>query len=133
MNWKETCAVGFMTFALFLGAGNIIFPPLLAYQAGEYWMLAMSGFLLTGVGVPALILIVFGMLGSTEKLTACLPMWLSRLFWTLILLSIGPGLAMPRAITVAYEMSIQPLTDTNLLPLFHFFLLLCLLACDSAR
>ena len=59
MRLRDTFAVGFMTFALFLGAGNIIFPPLMAYQAGEHWLTAMVGFLITGVGIPALTLIVY--------------------------------------------------------------------------
>jgi LIVCS family branched-chain amino acid:cation transporter len=118
MRLRDTFAVGFMTFALFLGAGNIIFPPFLAYQAGEYWLVAMVGFLITGVGIPALTLIVYGGLGKVEYLTEYLPPWLDKSFWTLVLLSIGPGLAMPRAISVAYELSIKPFTDSNFLIFF---------------
>ena len=33
--FRENIAVGFMLFALFLGAGNIIFPPQLGQMAGE--------------------------------------------------------------------------------------------------
>lgn len=40
----EQVAVGLMLFALFLGAGNIIFPPQLGQQAGESFNLAMFGF-----------------------------------------------------------------------------------------
>ena len=31
----DILALGFMTFALFLGAGNIIFPPMVGLAAGE--------------------------------------------------------------------------------------------------
>ena len=31
----DTVAIGLMLFALFLGAGNLIFPPVLGQQAGE--------------------------------------------------------------------------------------------------
>ncbi|NEU35426.1 hypothetical protein GN156_32750, partial [bacterium LRH843] len=31
---KETLAIGLMLFALFFGAGNMIFPPSLGQQAG---------------------------------------------------------------------------------------------------
>ena len=78
MSFKEVFTVAFMTFALFLGAGNMIFPPLMAYQAGEYWLTAMAGFLFTGVGVPALILVVFGTLGQAEQLTSLLPKWVEK-------------------------------------------------------
>lgn len=33
---RDIVALGFMTFALFIGAGNIIFPPIVAQQAGEH-------------------------------------------------------------------------------------------------
>lgn len=49
---KDNLAVGFLLFALFLGAGNIIFPPLLGQQAGENFIPAIIGFLITGVGLP---------------------------------------------------------------------------------
>ena len=127
MSLKEIFTIAFMTFALFLGAGNMIFPPLMAYQAGEYWLTAMAGFLFTGVGVPALILIVFGTLGRAEQLTSLLPKWIDRSFWTLILLCIGPGLAMPRATNVAYELGIRPFIDHPMI-LFIFSLVFCLCA-----
>lgn len=47
---RNIAALGFMTFAMYLGAGNLIFPPFLGYQAGENFLSGMSGFLLTGVG-----------------------------------------------------------------------------------
>lgn len=45
----DIIALGFMTFALFIGAGNIIFPPIVAQQAGEHVWLAAFGFLITAV------------------------------------------------------------------------------------
>ena len=33
---RDIIALGFMTFALFVGAGNIIFPPMVGLQAGEH-------------------------------------------------------------------------------------------------
>ena len=49
---RDLMALGFMTFALFLGAGNIIFPPIVGLAAGEHLWSAALGFLLTGVGLP---------------------------------------------------------------------------------
>ncbi|TKI23115.1 branched-chain amino acid transporter, partial [Bacillus cereus] len=50
----DTVAIGLMLFALFLGAGNLIFPPVLGQQAGENVWIATIGFLVTGVGLPLL-------------------------------------------------------------------------------
>lgn len=47
---RDILALGFMTFALFVGAGNIIFPPMVGLQSGEFVWTAAIGFLLTGVG-----------------------------------------------------------------------------------
>lgn len=48
---RDIIALGFMTFALFVGAGNIIFPPMVGLQAGEHVWTAAFGFLITAVGL----------------------------------------------------------------------------------
>jgi LIVCS family branched-chain amino acid:cation transporter len=57
-------ALGFMTFALFLGAGNIIFPPMVGLAAGENLLGASTGFLLTGVGLPLLGVVALARVGG---------------------------------------------------------------------
>ncbi|HBV40785.1 MAG TPA: branched-chain amino acid ABC transporter substrate-binding protein, partial [Erwinia sp.] len=54
---KDILALGFMTFALFVGAGNIIFPPMVGIQSGEHVWIAALGFLLTAVGLPVITVI----------------------------------------------------------------------------
>ncbi|OED58124.1 branched-chain amino acid transport system II carrier protein [Aliivibrio fischeri] len=107
-----------MTFALFLGAGNLIYPPLMAQQAGENWLVAIAGFLLTAVGLPAFTLVVLGRLSSADKLTALLPKWMDRSFWFLVLTTLGPAFVLPRAVTVAYEMGVKPFYSGNGLMVF---------------
>ena len=46
---KDIIVLGMMIFALFLGAGNIIFPPMEGFTAGYNWASASFGFVLTGV------------------------------------------------------------------------------------
>ncbi|WP_084722127.1 branched-chain amino acid transport system II carrier protein [Photobacterium aquae] len=115
MNKHNTLAIGLMTFALFLGAGNIIFPPFLGLQAGTHFLPAMLGFLITAVGLPALTLIVLGRLSNSQQLTAALPAPVATLFWVLLFTAIGPAFGMPRAVTVAYEMGIAPFVGSNML------------------
>ncbi|KGE33901.1 hypothetical protein CFSAN001090_00920 [Salmonella enterica subsp. enterica serovar Bareilly str. CFSAN001090] len=57
---RDIIALGFMTFALFVGAGNIIFPPMVGLQAGENVWTAAIGFLITAVGVPGLSVVGLG-------------------------------------------------------------------------
>ena len=42
---KDIIVLGMMIFALFLGAGNIIFPPMEGYSAGNHWATASLGFI----------------------------------------------------------------------------------------
>ena len=105
----DVMATGLMTFALFLGAGNIIFPPLLGYMAGTELIIAMLGFLLTGVGLPLLGVIACARIGGgLEKLTAILPKSFALIFSVVLFLAIGPLFALPRTAVVSYELGILP-------------------------
>ncbi|MDG2999918.1 branched-chain amino acid transport system II carrier protein [Vibrio parahaemolyticus] len=106
---RNIAALGFMTFAMYLGAGNLIFPPFLGYQAGENFLSGMSGFLLTGVGLPALALVMVAIVNGSDKLTAALPKPLATSFWVMVFIVIGPAFVIPRAITVAYQFSFAPI------------------------
>jgi len=116
MSKSTLLSLGFMTFALFLGAGNVIFPPQLGQGSGEHFLLAMAGFLITAVGLPALTLIAIAYMGGSDALTSRLPRWAHLLFWSILFLSIGPLFSMPRTFTVAYEFTAKPfIGDAGLL------------------
>lgn len=106
---SDIVALGFMTFALFLGAGNLIIPPDVGRQAGvEFWP-ATLGFLATGVGLPLLGVVAAAMCGGgLRELTRPLPAWAAIAFGLAIYLSIGPLFAIPRTATVAFEMGTAP-------------------------
>ncbi len=61
---RDIIALGFMTFALFVGAGNIIFPPMVGLQAGEHVWTAAFGFLITAVGLPVLTVVALAKVGG---------------------------------------------------------------------
>ncbi len=106
----DIAALGFMLFAFFLGAGNIIFPPLAGQLAGTNLFSAMGGFLLTAVGLPLITIIAVAIAGgSWEHLTKDLPVKVATLIAVLIFIIIGPAFAAPRTGLVAYEMAINPL------------------------
>ena len=74
---RDIIALGFMTFALFVGAGNIIFPPMVGLQAGEHVWTAAFGFLITAVGLPVLTVVALAKVGggvdsqSVKSLACC--------------------------------------------------------------
>ncbi len=105
----DVVAVGFMLFAFFLGAGNIIFPPQVGQLSGDNFLPAMFGFLVTAVGLPLVTVIAVAVAGgSWDKLTELLPKSISTLIAVLIFIVIGPAFAAPRAGLVAYEMGVNP-------------------------
>lgn len=95
---------GLALFAMFFGAGNLIFPPTLGEMAGSATFPAILGFLLTGVGIVMLGVIATTKAGgNTEDLARHLGKGPGLVFSVLILLAIGPGLAIPRTAATTHE------------------------------
>lgn len=103
-------AIGFMLFALFFGAGNLIFPAQLGQYAGENIWSGIIGFLITGVGLPLLGIVAIAYSGSKnlEDLAGRVSPAYGIFFTALLYLTIGPFFAAPRTGTVAYEVGIMP-------------------------
>ena len=99
-----------MLFALFFGAGNLIFPAFLGQQAGSNWLSAMLGFLLTGAGLPLLGVIAIGYSGSrdVQDLASRVTPWYGVAFAAVLYLAIGPLFATPRTATVTFEIGVTP-------------------------
>ena len=109
LKMTDVLALGFMTFAFFLGAGNIIFPPLAGQMAGTNLMPAMFGFLATAVGLPLMGIIAVAVAGGGWKgLTRDLPPKVATIMAVLIFIIIGPAFAAPRTGLVAFEMTVKP-------------------------
>lgn len=112
-----------MTFALFLGAGNIIFPPSAGMAAGEQLLPAAIGFLLTAVGLPLLTVVALARVGGgMDRLTAPLGRWAGLLLAVAVYLAIGPLFATPRTATVSFEMGIAPFAGNSATSLFIYTL-----------
>ncbi|HLR71041.1 MAG TPA: branched-chain amino acid transport system II carrier protein [Pseudogracilibacillus sp.] len=103
-------AIGFMLFALFFGAGNLIFPAQLGQHAGTSLGPAAIGFLITGVGLPLMGVLAMGFSGSKnlQELASRVHPAYGVFFTVLLYLTIGPFFAAPRTGTVAYEVGIAP-------------------------
>ncbi|MBD1391392.1 branched-chain amino acid transport system II carrier protein [Neiella sp. HB171785] len=121
LNRQNIFALGFMTFAFFLGAGNIIFPPLAGQLAGTEVTLAMLGFLVTAVGLPLLTLIAVAVAGGDmESVTRDLPRAVAVTITVAIFIVIGPAFALPRTSLVAYETGMKPLFGADAVPLWLY-------------
>lgn len=125
-----------MLFGLFFGAGNLIFPPLLGNKAGSATFISLIAFCVTAVLFPVLGAIVVGKTNGLSNLAKRVGPVFSVVFTTAIYLSIGPGLGIPRAGSVPFEMAIAPYVPETLnlnivrfvytLVFFTIALLICL-------
>lgn len=123
VSFSEYLVIGVMLFALFFGAGNLIFPAQLGQLAGTNLWSAIIGFLITGVGLPLLGVIAIGFSGTNnlQELSSRVHPVYGVLFTSLLYLTIGPFFAIPRTATVPFEVSISPLLgDMN--PKFSLFM-----------
>ncbi|MCF1428376.1 MAG: branched-chain amino acid transport system II carrier protein [Shewanella sp.] len=111
MTVGDTVGLGFMTFAFFLGAGNLIFPPFAGYLAAENSLPAMIGFLLTAVGMPLIGLIAVAK--ANGKVMGLLPAAAATALAVVIYVIIGPAFATPRAGLVAYEIGARPFIENT--------------------
>ncbi|WP_068677416.1 branched-chain amino acid transport system II carrier protein [Oceanobacillus sp. Castelsardo] len=102
-------AIGFMLFALFFGAGNLIFPAQLGQYSGTSLTPAIIGFLITGVGLPLLGILAMGFSGSRDlqDLASRVSPGYGVFFTSLLYLTIGAFFAIPRTGTVAYDVGIS--------------------------
>ena len=105
---KHMLLISFMLFSLFFGAGNLIFPPFLGQNAGSHTPPAMLGFLATAVILPVLGVVVVARFGGLDRLGQQVGRHFALVFTVLIYLSIGPGLGIPRAASVPFEMAVAP-------------------------
>lgn len=109
-NIKDIVIIGFALFAMFFGAGNLIFPPFLGHAFGSQFVLGIIGFICTGVGVPLLaILAVTKGDGTFETMASKIGSKFALIFSTLLFIAIGPMLAIPRTAATTYELTITPL------------------------
>ena len=110
---KLILITGFALFSLFFGAGNLILPPFLGFQAGSDWFLVIVGFVITAVLIPILGIMAHAKLQGTmfdfgKKI--------SPLFSTVYCIAvylISAALPVPRTASVTYEMAIQPFFEIN--------------------
>lgn len=112
---KETLSIGLMLFALFFGSGNLIFPPLLGQSSGTNIWIAVSGFIITGVGLPLLAVAALAKSGdSLQRLVNRVNPKFGVILTVAIYLTIGPLCVIPRTGGVAFEMGISPFLSDGL-------------------
>lgn len=110
-SFADIAVIGLALFAMFFGAGNLIFPPYLGTNAGKEWFIGFICFFIADVGLALVAILAMiksgdvSMNGVTRKLGR-IP---STIVNTLMVLCIGPFLAIPRTAATTFEMGVMPL------------------------
>ena len=109
-NIKDVMVVGFALFAMFFGAGNLIFPPFLGLVSGSSWLTGFAGFVLADVGLALLAILAAAKCnGEVSKILSRSGKKLSVILGCAIMICLGPLLAIPRTAATTFEMGIMPL------------------------
>lgn len=79
---RDVLIIGFALFAVFFGAGNLVFPPTIGMMAGQDWIPAVAGLTLTGIALPILAVVAVGKAeGDFEAMTKPVAPWFFNVFW----------------------------------------------------
>ncbi len=134
--WMNSVVVGFALFAMFFGAGNIIFPPYVGMTSGPHWFMAYVCYYIADVGLA--LVAIFAMLRANcidrvEGIMFRLGDIPAKIMMAAIVLCLGPLLAVPRTCATTFSMTVAPfLGGTSLWSsvLFAVFFFGITLACS---
>lgn len=107
---KDIIITGFALFAMFFGAGNLIFPPFLGLISGSSWLTGFTGFILADVGLSLLAILAIAKCdGDVGKIFSRAGNKIALVLACSIMICIGPLLAIPRTAATTFEMGVQPI------------------------
>ncbi|PEI98606.1 branched-chain amino acid transport system II carrier protein BrnQ2 [Bacillus pseudomycoides] len=135
---SQILSISLLLFAVFFGAGNMIFPPLLGLSSGENMWVSISGFIITDVGLSLLAIVAVALAGGNFKsLASRVHPKFAAVLAIIIYLSIGPLFVIPRTGSVSYEIGIAPLFQDQwysmLLFSFIFFTVVYFLSLNPSK
>ncbi|AMB94380.1 branched-chain amino acid transport system II carrier protein [Aerococcus sanguinicola] len=107
---KDIIIIGFALFAIFFGAGNLIFPPYLGVLGGENWVNAAFGFLMSDPLFPILgVLVTIALGGRADDLGRRVHPKFGIILAGISVVLIGPLFSVPRTGATTHEVFVQSL------------------------
>ena len=100
--------VGFALFAMFFGAGNVVFPPYLGMHAGEQWANGFLFYFIADIGLALVAMFAILHAGGADNITGRIGHVASKVLMCAVILCIGPMVAIPRTAATTLEMSVTP-------------------------
>lgn len=107
----DILVVGFALFSIFFGAGNLIFPPFIGVTSGSEWLTSFLGFILGDIGIILLSIYAVARAGSYQGIMGRAGKIFGISLEVIIMLCLGPIIAIPRTAATTFELSIQPFTS----------------------
>lgn len=104
----DSIVVGFALFAMFFGAGNVVFPPHLGMHAGEQWANGFLFYFIADIGLALVAMFAILHAGGADHITGRIGHVASNVLMCAVILCIGPMVAIPRTAATTLEMSITP-------------------------
>jgi LIVCS family branched-chain amino acid:cation transporter len=109
LSFSKLLSLSLMLFAMFFGAGNMIFPPMLGQLSGVNFLQSVAGFVITDAGLSILGIAAVVMVGTKlDDLVGLIGPKFSIFMGIVIYLLIGPLFALPRTGTVSFELAVVP-------------------------
>ncbi len=110
---KELLITSFGLFSLFFGAGNLLLPPLLGYNAGDDWLWVTIGFMITAVVIPILGILAHARLQGTlfdfgKKVSPTF-----SFIYCILIYIIAVAIPSPRTAAATHEIAIHPAFGTS--------------------
>ncbi|NER13169.1 branched-chain amino acid transport system II carrier protein [Leptobacterium flavescens] len=134
MKTKETLVTGFALFSMFFGAGNLILPPFLGFNAGPEWFLVALGFFISAVALPLLGILAHARLQGTMLDFANKVSPVFSIIYCLFVYAISISLPAPRTASVTHEMAIQPFFgSSSLLTSSIYFILVLVFVLNRSK
>lgn len=107
---KDVIVVGFAMFAIFFGAGNLIFPPYLGMVSGQEWFKGFLCFMIADAGLAVMtVLAMIRYDGTVWSMLRRLSKPAAAVMATVAMLCVGPLLCIPRTCATTFEMGVLPL------------------------
>ncbi len=128
---RDILSVGLTIFAIFFGAGNLIFPPYLGRMTGGEWFLGFFFFFIVDVGVS--MLAIFSTIRSGDLSMTGIPSRLGKRAATIVAIIIAtclaPCLCVPRTAATTFEMGLAQMFPNLSIWVFSFifFAIVCFL------
>lgn len=104
----DSIVVGFALFAMFFGAGNVVFPPYIGMHAGEQWANGFLFYFIADIGLALVAMVAILHAGGADNITGRIGHVASKVLMCAVILCIGPMVAIPRTAATTLEMSVTP-------------------------